>query len=124
MTDEPDIGERPEVEVVAWMHPTSNMVSTDPTAYTGLAAGPPRELAFKDSLYDELDWLEKGNLEWRSLFQRARDEYKELQARNGAMLLALLYAIKEADGWHDDSQGGKIETPEMEAARHIAGVGK
>lgn len=33
---------------------------------------------------------------------------------------ALAYAISEADGWFDDSRGGRIEAPEMDAARLIA----
>lgn len=33
---------------------------------------------------------------------------------------ALAYAIREADGWYDDCRGGKIETPEMDAARKLA----
>jgi|GEM_PF-3044214 len=32
---------------------------------------------------------------------------------------ALAYAIDEADGWHDDCCGGKINTPEMDAARKL-----
>lgn len=33
--------------VVAWMHPVCDLVSTDPHAYTGLTAGPPRALIFQ-----------------------------------------------------------------------------
>ena len=32
---------------------------------------------------------------------------------------ALVYAIREADGWHDDARGGNVQTPEMDAAREL-----
>jgi len=32
---------------------------------------------------------------------------------------ALAYAIKTADGWHDDSHGGPVDTSEMKAARKL-----
>ena len=35
---------------------------------------------------------------------------------------ALAYAIKEADGWHDDCRGGDIETEEMVNAKKVLGA--
>lgn len=45
---------------------------------------------------------------------------ERLQHELGETKKALAYAINEADGWHDECHGGRIETPEMDAARMLA----
>jgi hypothetical protein len=40
------------------------------------------------------------------------------------LVSALEYALEEADGWFDDSHGGRLDTNEMNAARKILGEGK
>jgi len=59
-----------------------------------------------DAAADTIERLQAAN----TALQRELDE-----ARN-----ALAYAIKEADGWHDDSRGGPVNGLEMDAARAIA----
>ena len=52
-----------------------------------------------------------------------RYEYERLKtkAQNIDKLKnSLKYCIKEADGWYDESRGGKIESPEMDEARELA----
>lgn len=44
---------------------------------------------------------------------------RELERENSAVLKALAYAINQADAWHDNSHGGKIESPEMDKARSL-----
>lgn len=58
--------DQPQCPTVAWMHPTAELATTDPDAYTGLSAGKPRELIFKSHLIDHVDWLEHGIHEWRT----------------------------------------------------------
>ena len=40
------------------------------------------------------------------------------------LVLSLEYAIKEADGWHDECRSGEVWTPEMMLARCILREGK
>jgi hypothetical protein len=58
--------EQPQCPVVAWMHPKATLATTDPTAYTGLSSGKPRELLLKQDVMDHIDWLEHGIDEWRT----------------------------------------------------------
>ncbi len=44
---------------------------------------------------------------------------QEVAAERERWRNALSYAVKEADGWFDESHGGMIETPEMDAARAL-----
>lgn len=41
------------------------------------------------------------------------------EARLAKMAESLEYAIKEADAWSDDARGGRVESPEMDAAREV-----
>lgn len=52
----------PPLEVRAYLHPTraQGCVSTDPTAYAG-----GRALVELEAVEDRIDWLERGNAEWR-----------------------------------------------------------
>ena len=55
------------ITTVAWQHPArADLVTCDPTAYTGLSAGKPHELVRKDAVLDRIDWLEHGVDEWRT----------------------------------------------------------
>ena len=74
--------DKPQVPVRAWMHPVSELASTDPTAYTGLSSGPPREMVFKDDVYDHIDWLEHGIDEWKSVALSARADLEKAHARS------------------------------------------
>jgi len=59
------------------------------------------------------------------MFDSEDREQNELDERYVADLeKALAYVISEADGWYDDSRGGKIDTPEMDKARILLEVGK
>ena len=68
-----DLGWRPPAKpveeaqcpTVAWMHPTADLVTVDPSAYTGLASGAPRGLVLKSDVVDHIEWLEHGIDEWR-----------------------------------------------------------
>lgn len=80
--------DQPQCPTVAWMHPKANLASTDPTAYTGLSTGKPRELVLKNDVVDHIDWLEHGIDEWRTYaieagkqLKAARDELAAIKQR-------------------------------------------
>lgn len=77
--------DQPQCPTVAWMHPTSDLATTDPTAYTGLSAGKPRELVLKQDVVDHIDWLEHGIDEWRTY---AIEAGKQLKAARDALAAA------------------------------------
>jgi hypothetical protein len=49
----------------------------------------------------------------KDLARRLREENERLKA-------LLAYAVKEADGWHDECRGGTIDEPLMIEARKAA----
>lgn len=50
-----------------------------------------------------------------------REIVLEVAAERERWRHALEYAIKEADGWHDECHGGPIESKDMDAARALLG---
>ena len=47
------------------------------------------------------------------------DELLKTYARMCRLENALAYAIKEADGWCEESRGNPVDTPEMDEARKL-----
>lgn len=60
-----------------------------------------------------MDFLQSRDL------REAADEIEMLRKELEIFRSALAYAVKEADGWHDDSHGGPIEDEEMERVRAL-----
>lgn len=86
-----------EIAAVAYMHPTCDMVTTDPAAYTGLQSGSPRELVLKSAVIDHIDRLERSIDEWRTYATEA-----------GRQLAA---ARKEIERLKADKPAAKTSTP-------------
>ena len=71
---------KPQVPVVAWMHPVAQLVTVDEHAYTNLSGGKPRELVLKEDVYDHVEWLEKGIDEWRAVATKSMDRFRQTNA--------------------------------------------
>lgn len=53
------------------------------------------------------------------LGELAADEIEMLRKEIEILRNALAYAVKAADGWHDDSHGGPIEDDDMDRVRAL-----
>jgi hypothetical protein len=71
---------KPQVPVVAWMHPVAQLVTVDEHAYTNLSGGKPRELVLKEDVYDHVEWLEKGIDEWRAVATKSMNRFRQTNA--------------------------------------------
>jgi len=66
-----------------------------------------------------IDRLRGAKIIGSTLYAEAADLIERQAAQIAELQRALAYAIKEADDWHDDCRGGRIETPEMNRARKL-----
>lgn len=89
--------DQPQCPTVAWQHPArSDLVTSDPNAYTGLSTGKPRELVLKNDVVDHIDWLEHGIDEWRAYAVEAGKQLKAARDQREMLLIALDDAIASA----------------------------
>ncbi len=51
-----------------------------------------------------------------------KTKYYNLVEVNHELVKSLAYAIETADDWHDDAQGGPVNTPEMREAKKLIGM--